>query len=201
MPTVTVIQPTITEEKAAKIHCAAYCRVSSDSEDQLNSFMAQTRYYSRIFENSQTEELIDIYADEGVTGTRDDKRSEFQRLMKDCRKGKIDRSKNSPILPFSTAFLALVKPSKINGFRAFRRMQLHIHNFTNWFYRVQIVHGFRNKNSRQSTPSTLSAVRLTSVRISTGATAITVYSPYTTTCYTYYTIHFLLCQSFSFLLL
>ena len=66
MPTVTVIQPTITEEKAAKIHCAAYCRVSSDSEDQLNSFMAQTRYYSRIFENSQTEELIDIYADEGV---------------------------------------------------------------------------------------------------------------------------------------
>lgn len=46
MPTVTVIQPTIAEEKAVKIRCAAYCRVSSDSEDQLNSFMAQTRYYS-----------------------------------------------------------------------------------------------------------------------------------------------------------
>ena len=42
MPTVTVIQPTIAEEKAVKIRCAAYCRVSSDSEDQLNSFMAQT---------------------------------------------------------------------------------------------------------------------------------------------------------------
>ncbi|MFR5052290.1 MAG: hypothetical protein ACLTCP_13855 [Ruminococcus bicirculans (ex Wegman et al. 2014)] len=38
MPTVTVIQPTIAEEKAVKIRCAAYCRVSSDSEDQLNSF-------------------------------------------------------------------------------------------------------------------------------------------------------------------
>ena len=37
MPTVTVIQPTIAEEKAVKIRCAAYCRVSSDSEDQLNS--------------------------------------------------------------------------------------------------------------------------------------------------------------------
>lgn len=48
MPTVTVIQPTIAEEKAVKIRCAAYCRVSSDSEDQLNSFMAQTRYYSQI---------------------------------------------------------------------------------------------------------------------------------------------------------
>ncbi len=91
MPTVTVIQPTSTEEKAVKIRCAAYCRVSSDSEDQLNSFMAQTRYYSQFFEDSETEELIDIYADEGITGTRDDKRSEFQRMMKDCRKGKIDR--------------------------------------------------------------------------------------------------------------
>ena len=48
MPTVTVIQPTIAEEKAVKIRCAAYCRVSSDSEDQLNSFMAQTRYYSQV---------------------------------------------------------------------------------------------------------------------------------------------------------
>ena len=40
MPTVTVIQPTITEEQNTKIRCAAYCRVSSDSEDQFNSFMA-----------------------------------------------------------------------------------------------------------------------------------------------------------------
>lgn len=66
MPTVTVIQPTIAEEKAVKIRCAAYCRVSSDSEDQLNSFMAQTRYYSQVFEDSETEELIDIYADATV---------------------------------------------------------------------------------------------------------------------------------------
>ena len=50
MPTVTVIQPTITEEQNIKIRCAAYCRESSDSNDQLNSFMAQTRYYSQVFE-------------------------------------------------------------------------------------------------------------------------------------------------------
>ena len=101
MPTVTVIQPTITEEKAVKIRCAAYCRVSSDSEDQLNSFMAQTRYYSQFFEDSETEELIDIYADEGITGTREDKRDEFQRLMKDCRKGKIDRIYTKSISRFA----------------------------------------------------------------------------------------------------
>ncbi|HEZ7987381.1 MAG TPA: recombinase family protein [Ruminococcus sp.] len=101
MSTVTVIQTTITEEKSAIIRCAAYCRVSSDSEDQLNSFMAQTRYYSQIFDNSKTETLIDIYADEGVTGTREDKRDEFQRMMKDCRKGKIDRIYTKSISRFA----------------------------------------------------------------------------------------------------
>ncbi len=101
MPTVTVIQPTITEEQNIKIRCAAYCRVSSDSEDQLNSFMAQTRYYSQVFENSETEELIDIYADEGITGTREDKRDEFQRMLKDCRRGKIDRIYTKSISRFS----------------------------------------------------------------------------------------------------
>ena len=101
MPTVTVIQPTITEEQNIKIRCAAYCRVSSDSNDQLNSFMAQTRYYSQFFENSETEELIDLYADEGITGTREDKRDEFQRMIKDCRKGRIDRIYTKSISRFA----------------------------------------------------------------------------------------------------
>ena len=101
MPAVTVIQPTLTEEKTAKIRCAAYCRVSSDSEDQLNSFMAQTRYYSQLFEDSEAEELIDIYSDEGITGTREDKRGEFQRMIKDCRKGKIDRIYTKSISRFA----------------------------------------------------------------------------------------------------
>lgn len=101
MPTVTVIQPTITEEKIKMIRCAAYCRVSSDSDDQLNSFMAQTRYYSQIFENSEMEMLVDIYADEGVSGTSENKRKEFQRLMKDCRKGKIDRIYTKSISRFA----------------------------------------------------------------------------------------------------
>ena len=101
MPTVTVIQPTLTEEKTAKIRCAAYCRVSSDSEDQLNSFMAQTRYYSQLFEDSEADELIDIYADEGITGTREDKRGEFKRMMKDCRRGKIDRIYTKSISRFA----------------------------------------------------------------------------------------------------
>ena len=101
MPTVTVIQPTITEEQDTKIRCAAYCRVSSDSEDQLNSFMAQTRYYEKAFEGSETEQLVDIYADKGITGTREDKRDEFQRMIKDCRRGKIDRIYTKSISRFA----------------------------------------------------------------------------------------------------
>ena len=107
MPTVTVIQPTIAAEQNTKIRCAAYCRVSSDSEDQLNSFMAQTRYYEKAFEKSDREQLVDIYADEGITGTREDKRDEFQRMISDCRKGKIDRIYTKSISRFArnTAFL------------------------------------------------------------------------------------------------
>ncbi len=101
MSAVTVIHPIKTEEISKMIRCAAYCRVSSDSEDQLNSFMAQTRYYSRIFEDSETEILVDIYADEGVTGTREDKREEFQRMINDCRKGKIDRIYTKSISRFA----------------------------------------------------------------------------------------------------
>ena len=90
-PNVTVIQPKITEDKNCKIRVAAYCRVSSDSADQLNSYMAQMRYYESFLSGSDTEILVNVYADEGITGTRMDKRDDFQRMLKDCRRGKIDR--------------------------------------------------------------------------------------------------------------
>lgn len=73
------------------IRTAAYARVSSDSEDQLNSFAAQIRYYTELLQNSTDMVFIDMYADEGITGTSATKRADFQRLMSDCRKGKIDR--------------------------------------------------------------------------------------------------------------
>ena len=100
MATITVIQPSIMNE-TVKRRVAAYCRVSGGSEDQLNSYQAQLTYYSHKFENSTTEELVDLYADEGITGTRDDKRDEFQRLMKDCRRGKIDRIYTKSISRFA----------------------------------------------------------------------------------------------------
>ncbi len=91
MAKVTRIEPTIDTSLVRKLRCAAYCRVSSGSEDQLHSYAAQVKYYSEVLSCSETEELVDIYADEGITGTCEDKREEFKRLMTDCRRGKIDR--------------------------------------------------------------------------------------------------------------
>ena len=91
MAKVTRIEPTIDTSLVRKLRCAAYCRVSSGSENQLHSYAAQVKYYSEVLSSSETEELVDIYADEGITGTCEDKREEFKRLMTDCRRGKIDR--------------------------------------------------------------------------------------------------------------
>lgn len=60
MPTVTVIQPISAEETMRLIRVAAYCRISSSSDDQLNSYNSQLTYYSHKFEESETETLIDI---------------------------------------------------------------------------------------------------------------------------------------------
>ena len=73
------------------VRTAAYARVSSSSEDQLNSFAAQIRYYTELLSNSTDAVFVDMYADEGISGTSAAKRTEFQRMMSDCRKGKIDR--------------------------------------------------------------------------------------------------------------
>lgn len=73
------------------IRLAPYCRVSSNSEDQLHSFAAQIRHYTEYVKRNPQLRLVDIYADEGITGTDMEKRGELQRLIRDCKKGKIDR--------------------------------------------------------------------------------------------------------------
>ena len=87
---VIVINP-VKAPVPAKLRVAAYARVSSDSTDQLNSFVAQTNYYLSLISSNENWKLVDIYADEGITGTSASKRGEFQRLLSDCRKGLVDR--------------------------------------------------------------------------------------------------------------
>ena len=70
---------------------AAYARVSSDSDDQMNSFLAQSRYYTTYITSHEEWAFVDLYADEGITGTSVEKRTEFQRMIADCKRGLIDR--------------------------------------------------------------------------------------------------------------
>lgn len=86
---VTYIPPKAAKPEALRV--AAYCRVSSDSSDQLHSYAAQIHYYTDMIQNHDGWELVDVYADEGITGTRMDKREDLNRLLTDCRKGKIDK--------------------------------------------------------------------------------------------------------------
>ena len=90
MPQIQVIEP-LARPQVQKLRVAAYCRVSSDSDDQRNSFSTQVQHYTQLIQSHPDWEFVDIYADEGITGTRADKRDDFQRLMADCRAGKIDQ--------------------------------------------------------------------------------------------------------------
>ena len=86
-----IVIPAHDEIVARKLRVAAYARVSSSSEDQLNSYRVQNQYYSELIVGNPDWEMVDIYADEGITGTSVEKREDFCRMMRDCRKGKIDR--------------------------------------------------------------------------------------------------------------
>ena len=69
---------------------AAYCRVSTDFEEQLSSYDNQVQYYTEMIKKNPEYELVDIYADEGISGTNTKKRDEFNRMIDDCRLGYID---------------------------------------------------------------------------------------------------------------
>ena len=84
------ITPTL-PKKEGKIRLAPYCRVSRNTEDQLNSFAAQIRHYREYTQDNPEYEIVDIYADEGLTGMEMDKRDDFLRLIRDCKKGVVDR--------------------------------------------------------------------------------------------------------------
>lgn len=83
--------PAAERPEARKLRVAAYCRVSSDSRDQLNSFAAQNAHYIALINDNPDWELVDIYADRGISGTSADKRDDFQRLLADCKRGLIDK--------------------------------------------------------------------------------------------------------------
>ena len=95
-PKVTVVPATLNRFTAAPIHStrkrrvAAYARVSTNDEEQANSYEAQVSHYTRHIQENPEWEFVSVYADKGITGTSTKKREQFNDMVQDALAGKIN---------------------------------------------------------------------------------------------------------------
>ena len=87
---------------------AAYARVSSGKDAMLHSLSAQVSYYSSLIQSHNGWEYAGVYTDEALTGTKDD-RENFQRLLTDCRNGKVDMVITKSISRFARNTVTLLE--------------------------------------------------------------------------------------------
>jgi len=78
------------QERKKNLRVAAYCRVSTNSEEQLSSYENQLAYYTEKIMKNPEWTMMEVFADEGITGTSTSKRKNFLRMIRQCRQGKID---------------------------------------------------------------------------------------------------------------
>ena len=118
---VTVIPATkqVSERDFYKEHLrvAPYCRVSSKKDEQLNSYEAQIQYYTEKINSNPDWEMVRMYADEGISGTSMKKRKQFNQLMKDAEKGKIDLVVTKSVSRFGR--------NTLDGLTCVRRLRQH----------------------------------------------------------------------------
>lgn len=96
-------------ETIPKLRVAAYCRVSTDSEEQASSYEVQIEHYTSYINGNPEWELAGIYADDGISGTNTKKREEFNRMIEDCMAGKIDMIITKSISRFARNTLDCLK--------------------------------------------------------------------------------------------
>ena len=89
MKKVITIEPAKAHQQK-KLQVAAYCRVSTDSDEQLVSLEAQKAHYEEYITSNPEWEFAGLYYDEGISGTRKEKRPALLQMMTDCENGKID---------------------------------------------------------------------------------------------------------------
>ena len=87
------------------IMVASYCRVSTDKDDQANSFASQQRYFKEFIARQPDWELFRVYADEGITGTNTKKRVDFNRMINDAKMGKFKLILTKEVSRFSRNIL------------------------------------------------------------------------------------------------
>lgn len=112
--TVRIIPATI-DTKAAitqsyrQLRVAAYCRVSTKQDEQLNSYEVQRTHYEERIRTEPKWSLVGIFADKGITGTSMKKRDEFNKMLRLCYKGKIDMIIVKSISRFARNTLDVIK--------------------------------------------------------------------------------------------
>lgn len=92
-----------------KIKVTAYARVSTDMEEQLNSFNSQKKYYTEKINENPEWTYVELYADEGISGTQDFKRTQFLKMINDALEGKIDLILTKSISRFARNTLDTLK--------------------------------------------------------------------------------------------
>ncbi|HAA3488490.1 TPA_asm: recombinase family protein [Listeria monocytogenes] len=96
-------------EEKPKLRVAAYCRVSTDSDEQASSYEVQVEHYANFINSNSEWELAGIYADDGISGTSTKNREEFNRLIQDCMENKVDRIITKSISRFARNTLDCLK--------------------------------------------------------------------------------------------
>lgn len=116
--TVRIIAPTITPQEQAKtlyrqLRVIAYCRVSTKQEEQLNSYETQRNYYTERINAEPNWTLVGIFADKGITGTSVKNRDEFNKMIKLCKRGKVDMIITKSISRFARNTLDCLKYTRM----------------------------------------------------------------------------------------
>ena len=97
------------QDAKPKLRVAAYCRVSTDSDEQATSYEAQVEHYTEFIQKNPEWEFAGIYADDGISGTNTKNRDEFNRMIKDCEAGTIDMIITKSISRFARNTLDCLK--------------------------------------------------------------------------------------------
>ena len=100
-------------KRKRKLRVAAYCRVSTEEEEQQNSFEVQVDYYTEKITHHEGWQLAGIFADDGISGVRTKKRDQFNEMIELCRKKKIDLILTKSISRFARNTLDCIKHVRI----------------------------------------------------------------------------------------
>lgn len=100
---------TVNMEDKPKLRVAAYCRVSTDSDEQATSYEAQIEHYTNFIQKNEEWEFAKIFADDGISGTNTKKREEFNRMIEECMVGNIDMIITKSISRFARNTLDCLK--------------------------------------------------------------------------------------------